>query len=132
MSEKRLLGWTKFPEPEGTSFFKKEFEDKDKLIELFKYCDQGLGLVKAEGWQFIIAEYGLEGILELDQQSKWLLEEDKGEWLRNIFYQCFSSGYDPEADEMGDYDLETKMFLYFDGTGRVVDWDKIYAFKDSL
>ena len=57
MNDKVILGWTKFPEPEGTSFYKEEFEDKDKLVELFNYCQQGLGLIKAEGWQFLIIEY---------------------------------------------------------------------------
>lgn len=132
MSDTAILGWTKFPEPEGTQFSKKDFGDKEKIVELFNYCQQGLGLLKAEGWQFLIIEYGLEGVLELDQQSKWLWEEDKGEWLCNIFYQSFSSGYDPEADEMGEYDLETKMFLYNDGTGRAIDWEKIYDFKSHL
>ena len=132
MDKKIIFGWTKFPEPEGTVFDQKDFEDKDKLVELFNYCQQGLGIVKSEGWQYLILEYGIEGVLEIDQQSKWLWEEDKGEWLCNIFFQCLTSGYDPQTDEMGEYDQETKNFLYDDGTGRNVEWDKIYAFKNQM
>lgn len=132
MEKKVILGWTKFPEPEGTELRQVDFEDKDKIIGLFNYCQQGLGLVKAEGWQNLIIEYGLEGVLEIDQQSKWLWEEDKGEWLTNVFFQCLSSGYDPETDEMGDYDLENKNFIYNDGSARKIDWTKIYEFKNQI
>ncbi len=132
MSKEQILGWYKFPEPDGTTYGKEEFEDKEQLEQLFKYCQQGLGLIKAEGWAFLVVEFGLEGIMEIDAQVKWLFDEDKGEWLRNIFFQVLTAGYDPETGEMGDYDMETKNFYYADGTGRPVDWDAIYAFKDEV
>lgn len=132
MEKEDILGWYKFPEPDGTKFGKDEFEDKEKLDELFKYCQQGLGIVNAKGWQFLILEFGLEGILEIDAQVKWLFENDKGDYLSAVFLQALTAGYDPQADEFGDYDIESKNFYYNDGTGRQVDWEEIYNFKDQL
>ena len=132
MADQKILGWYKFPEPEGTSFYQAEFEDKEKLLELFNYCQQGLGFVKDKGWKFLIEEIGIEGIMELDAQSGWLKDNDKGDWLCNIFYQIFTSGYDPQADDFGEYDIETKQFIYNDNTGRKIDWDEIYAFSKEL
>ena len=132
MDKEEVLGWFKFPEPDGTKYGKEDFEEKDKIEELFKYCQQGLGVVKAQGWSFLIIEFGLEGIMEIDAQSKWMYEKDKGEWLRMIFLQCLTSGYDPQTGDFGDYDMESKNFYYEDGTGRLIDWDAIYEFKNQL
>ena len=132
MALKDILGWTSFPEPDGTSYFKEEFEDKDKLLELFNYCQQGLGFVRDKGWQFLVDEYGLEGVMELDAQSGWLKDKDQGEWLCNIFFQMLTSGYDPQTDDFGDYDTETKQFIYSNHTGRKVDWDEIKAFGNGM
>ena len=132
MTNEEIFGWFKFPEPEGTKYGQKEFEDKDKLLELFNYCQQGLGFVKDKGWQFLIVELGIQGILELDAQSGWLKSTDKGEWLSNVFFQIFTSGYDPQADDFGDYDIETKTFIYNDNTARKIDWDEVYEFSKQL
>jgi len=132
MEKEQVLGWYKFPEPEGTKFGKEDFEDKEKIEQLFKYCQQGLGIIKAKGWEFLVVEFGLEGVMEIDAQSKWMYEEDKGEWLRTIFLQSLTAGYDPESGELGDYDMETKNFYYEDGTARLIDWDAIYEFKNQL
>jgi hypothetical protein len=132
MASKEILGWFKFPEPDGTSLFQEEFTDKDKLLELFTYCQQGLGFVKDKGWKFLIEELGIEGVMELDAQSGWLKDADKGAWLSNIFYQVFTSGYDPQAGEFGEYDIETKQFIYNDNTGRKIDWQEISDFSKQL
>jgi hypothetical protein len=132
MNNEQILGWFKFPEPDGTKYGKEDFLDKEKLEELFKYCQQGLGFVNGYGWQYLLVEYGLEGIMELDAQCKWTYDEDKGEWLKSIFFQSLTSGYDPESDEFGDYDLETKTFIYKDGTGREINWEEIYEFKNKM
>jgi hypothetical protein len=132
MEKEDILGWYKFPEPDGTKYGAEEFEDKEKIEQLFKYCQQGLGFVNAKGWKLLIEEFGLEGVMEIDAQSKWMYEEDKGEWLKSIFLQSLAAGYDPESNEFGDYDLHSKNFYYEDGTGREIDWDVIYKFKNQL
>lgn len=70
MSE--VLAFYMYPEPKGTYYFKKDFFNPDRVIEIFDYCQLWLAIITKAGWDFLISHYGYERLFELNNESGWI------------------------------------------------------------
>ena len=110
-----LLAWYTYPEPEGTKYTADDLCKPEMVIELFHSCQILLAIITAEGWQFLIQTYGIEGLLELDTQSGWFVDESatRQEQEDHLKYWCLVAGYDPDSGRFGQLDSETGQFTPF-------------------
>lgn len=110
-----LLAWYIYPEPEGTKYTADDLRKPEMVIELFHYCQILLAIITAEGWQFLIQTYGIEGLLELDTRSGWLVDESatRQEQEDHLKYWCLVAGYNPDSNHFGQFDSETEQFIPF-------------------
>lgn len=125
-----ILAWRKYPEPNGTAYFAVDLIDRAKVIELFDYCQILEATISDGGWAFLFEHYGLSGILEIDNESKWLEDEDPGEWISSVYDQALISGFDPQKMEFGEYSQESGIFTSREGVEREMNWKEIYDLKD--
>ena len=65
-----LLAWSQTPAPRGTSYFLRDLEDAEKVIELFAYAHLSLARITREAWRFLWFHYGLEGLLALNRYAQ--------------------------------------------------------------
>ena len=126
-----LLGWMRYPEPNGTGYFEEDLMDKSKVVELFDYYQILLATIMSKGWKFLFENYGLIGILEIDKESGCFDDGDLGEWIANIYYNSLISGFDPLKMEYGDYS-EDGIFTNEEGEQREIDWNVIYDLKNDV
>lgn len=110
-----LMAWYIYPEPEGTKYIADDLRKPEMVIELFHHCQVLLAIVTAEGWQFLIQTYGIEGLLELDTRSGWFVDESatRQEQEDHLKYWCLVAGYNPDSNRFGQFDSETEQFIPF-------------------
>ncbi|SHJ96051.1 hypothetical protein SAMN02745163_02930 [Clostridium cavendishii DSM 21758] len=73
-----------YPLPKGTSYYKEDLQHKEKVIELFDYCQILEGVIYLEGWNFLIDKYGYEALYEIDKESGWFDSESIEEFIEEI------------------------------------------------
>jgi len=126
------LAWRKYPEPKGIDYLESDFKDRSKVIELFDYCQILEATIWKSGWCFLFQNYGLKGILEIDEQSGWLNNEDLGELITSIYYHSLLSGFDPQKMEYGNYSEESGIFTYNDGNEEEINWKEVYDLQHKI
>lgn len=125
------LAWRKYPEPNGTEYFSTDLINKFKVIELFDFCQILEASIWDKGWCFLFTNYGLNGIIKIDEKSGWLDDSDLGEWITSIYYHSLISGFDPQKMEFGNYSQEEGTFTNKEGSKREINWNEIYDLKQN-
>lgn len=119
-----VLGWRN-REGEGDLYTASDLMDKDKVKELFAAGKAAQGYITAEGWAFLLGTWQLEGLLELDLDSRWFHSGRPEESAAHLIYQSLMAGYNPLTGEKGDYESESGLFLSLEGRKYKIDWDEI-------
>lgn len=123
--DEKVLAWRKYPEPDGTSYFKDDLIRKSKVIELFDYCQILEAAIFANGWKFLFETYDLKGIIEVDKVSGWLDDEDIGEWISSIYSHSLIAGFNPRKMEFGKYSDKDGKFTNANGQTEQINWEEI-------
>ncbi|WP_338815317.1 hypothetical protein V9L05_09710 [Bernardetia sp. Wsw4-3y2] len=117
---------------EGTQYFEKDLIVKNKVIELFDYCQILQASISDKGWEFLFKNYSLKELIEIDKESGWFDDNDEGESLKSLFYHSLLSGFNPLKMQYGTYFESTNVFQSLEGNTGEIDWEKVYNLKDEL
>ncbi len=101
------LAWRVYPEPTGTYYTQEDLQTAHDVECLFDYCQILEAQITAQGWQFLIKQYGVEGLLSINERSGWWDGDTEGEAREELLCHARQAGYDPEQDCFGVYDEET-------------------------
>lgn len=86
------LAWYMYPQPGGTTYTETQLADPAVVEQVFDYCQTGLAIISARGWELLVRTHGLDGLLAINQRSGWFDGETAPEDLRA---RCRSDGYEP-------------------------------------
>jgi hypothetical protein len=79
-----LLGYRIYPEPSGTKYYENDLNRTESVKILFDYCQILEAVIYEAGWNYLIANYGYELLLELERESGWFMSSDIDELKENI------------------------------------------------
>ncbi len=130
--KKEILAWSNYPEPEGTNYNQNDLVSDTKVGLLFGYCKKQEAVILAKGWEFLVHEFGIVGLLKIDETTKWIKEEGLGEKICGVVFQSLIAGFNPIINEFGDYDESDQLFLLLDGSKVKIDWTEIAELQHSL
>lgn len=82
-----VLAYRIYPKPQGTSYYEEDLLDEQKVLELFDYCQILEASIFKEGWEFLIKQFGIEKLFELNQISGWLDVNDLSEFRDEVYSQ---------------------------------------------
>lgn len=105
-----LLAWSQNPAPAGTAYFARHLDDPETVVELFAYAQLSLARITREGWRFLWARYGLEGLLAINRYAGWFDAEDDECAAADLVRESLTAGYDPVSGLFGDYSEQTRTF----------------------
>ena len=88
--KKEFLAYRKYPEPNGTNYCEKDLDTEQKVIELFDYCQILEAMITKKGWEFLLSQYGVKKVFELNNLSGWMDSESLKEFERDINEQIKS------------------------------------------
>jgi hypothetical protein len=96
--ERELLAWRKYPEPNGTNYYRKDLQTPMQVESLFDYCQIWEATIFGPGWQFLLDRYGWAGLFEINQRSGWFDSESpeefeidvRGYWQELGFEGCLN------------------------------------------
>ena len=100
---KTLLAWYQNPAPRGTSYFEQDLGDPETVVEVFAYAHLSLARITREGWKFLWWNYGLDGLLQINQYAEWFDTGDDEAAGAQIVRESLTAGYDPVSGLFGDY-----------------------------
>ncbi|WP_375558852.1 hypothetical protein ACE193_14050 [Bernardetia sp. OM2101] len=104
---------------------------RNKIIELFDYCQIFEAIIYDKGWEFLFKNYSLKELIEIDKESGWFDDEDTGETIKSFYYYSFLSGFNPLTMQYGNYFEFTNVFQSVEGNTGEIDWEKIYNLKNN-
>ena len=78
------LAYRKYPEPDGTLFYKRDLKKENQVEMLFDYCQILEAIIFKEGWDFLIKKYGYEKLYQINIECGWLDSEDINEYKTDI------------------------------------------------
>ena len=81
---KIVLAYRIYPKPEGTSYFADDLKNQKIVLELFDYCQILEAVIYKEGWEFLIKQFGVEKLFELNQNSGWLDVENSEDFKKEL------------------------------------------------
>jgi hypothetical protein len=105
-----LLATIQTPAPKATRYFAHDLADADKAIEVFAYAHLSLARVTREGWRFLWAHYGLEGLLAINRYAEWFDVNDDEAAAAELVRESLTAGYDPVSGCYGDYSEQSRTF----------------------
>ncbi|HZN68531.1 MAG TPA: hypothetical protein VFB66_24835 [Tepidisphaeraceae bacterium] len=105
-----LLAWYQNPAPRGTSYFEQDLGDPEKVVEVFAYAHLSLARITREGWKFLWWNYGLDGLLQINQYAEWFDTTDEEEAGAQMLRESLLAGYDPISGFYGEYSPEARTF----------------------
>jgi hypothetical protein len=79
-----LLAWRKYPEPNGTNYYREDLETPAQVVALFDYCQILEATIFEPGWQFLLDRYGWAGLFEINQLSGWFDSESLEEFESDV------------------------------------------------
>lgn len=123
--EDKILAWKKYPKPLGGNYYAHSLEEEFNVRVLFDFCRSDEAVIYAEGWNFLLSQFGLKRLFEIDQASGWLNPTSKEKWLESLFYKVLSSGMNLETGSYGVYNQATNTFKTKEGKIENIDWEKI-------
>ena len=128
----KLLACRIYPLPNGTNYFEKDLIVRNKVIELFDYCQIFEAIIYDIGWEFLFKNYSLKELIDIDKESSWFDDEDTGETIKYFYYHSLLSGFDAYNLKFGEYSETLEIFKPLEETSYQIDWGKIYNLKDEL
>ena len=75
------------PLPQGTSFTANGLSVSDNVRILFDYMQIFLAVISKEGWEFLIQQYGYDGLFEINSKSDWIDCERLDEFIEALEYE---------------------------------------------
>ncbi|KKO54659.1 hypothetical protein [Paenibacillus sp. DMB20] len=69
-----------FPEPKGTIYYYSDLIDKEKVEQLFDYCQILEANIFKEGWELLITYHGFKTLFEINEKSGWFDCENLDEY----------------------------------------------------
>lgn len=94
------LACTGRPLGEPRPYYETDLQNASTVGDLLCSCSVGDGLIHKEGWRFLLATYGIDGLLDIDLRNWDWLDGDQEQLIANARL----SGYDPETDRFGIWD----------------------------
>lgn len=89
-----MLAFHIYPLPNGTEYDRNELSNETNVIQLFDACQILEAIITTDGWEFLIDQYGIEKLYELDCVSGWHDEETLAEYVNNMIAEPgFLDGY---------------------------------------
>ncbi|WP_155979030.1 hypothetical protein [Oscillibacter sp. 1-3] len=76
-----------YPLPQGTSFTANDLSVSDNVRILFDYMQIFLAVISKEGWEFLIQQYGYDGLFEINSKSGWIDCERLDEFIEVLEYE---------------------------------------------
>lgn len=76
-----------YPMPTGTAYGCKELSDPKNVIQLFDYAQILEAVISKQGWDFLIRQYGYQGLFLLNQESDWLDCSSVEEYSEQVQYE---------------------------------------------
>lgn len=83
----KTLAFYVYPLPQGTPFTENDLSSPDNVERLFDYMQILLALIYKEGWDFLIRQYGYEGLFEINSRSGWIDCETLDEYIEALQYE---------------------------------------------
>lgn len=122
-----FLAWYQYPEPMGRTYSARELNDPGMVREVFDYCQIGLAIISARGWQYLIRTHGTRRLLEINKISGWFDTIDDAEAEDELRYHCLIAGYDPDRNVTGRYDEQVSTFAEDFGDVYPIHWGRLKA-----
>ncbi len=120
----KILAWRKYPIPRGSNYYRHSLQQEFNVTVLFDFCQIMEATIFAEGWNFLISNYGLNKLYEIDKVSQWFDSDSKEEWLECFLYQTLISGINVQSGKYGNYNEENNLFETEDGNVEKINWEK--------
>ena len=93
---KEVLAWRRYPEPEGTEYFREDVDNYDKLLEIFDFCQILEASILPGGWAYIFSNLEIEQLIKRAKESGWFDEITNEEVLGSLMSMAMDSGYNPK------------------------------------
>lgn len=81
------LAFYVYPLPQGTSFTADDLSVPVNVETLFDYRQIWLAVISKEGWEFLIQQYGYDGLFEINSKSGWIDCERLDEFIEVLEYE---------------------------------------------
>ena len=105
-----ILAWYQYPFPEGTVYFARHLQDPDIAVQVFGHACASAARVTPEGWQFLWAHYGLDGMVEIARRGECFGTGDEERIADELVRRSMLAGYDPVSGFFGHYCEEHNTF----------------------
>lgn len=76
-----------YPLPKGTEYTVNDLINRDKVIELFDYCQILEAIIYKDGWEFLIQHYGYGELYKINKESDWLDCNSLEEFIQAVDYE---------------------------------------------
>lgn len=127
----KILAWRKYPIPDGMYYYQENLETKEAIIQLFDACQLLEASITADGWDYLLSNFGVKEIYQIDQKSGWLDMETPELWLEALLYQALLAGYNISTRQFGSYDEAKDIFITTNGNQKNIDWEGFKALEIS-
>ncbi len=125
----KILAWRKYPEPLGSNYYQHSLEKEFYVKVLLDSCQILEATIFKEGWNFLLSNYGLKGLYEIDKTSGWFNTSSTEEWLESILHQGLISGLNLQSKNYGTFYENSNIFKTSRGEIEKIDWKKFKAQK---
>ena len=99
-----ILAWYQYPFPEGTVYFARHLQDAETIVQVFGHACAGAARITPEGWQFLWANFGLDGLTEIAKRADCFDETADPEPIaEELIRRSMLAGYDPVSGFFGTY-----------------------------
>ena len=98
-----ILAWYQYPFPEGTVYFARHLQDAETIVQVFGHACAGAARITREGWQFLWANFGLGGLIEIAQAGDCFEGMDQEQIVDELVRRSMLAGYDPVSGFYGTY-----------------------------
>jgi len=120
----KLLAWRIYPKPLGSNYYEHSLKSESDIKILFDYCQINEAIIHAEGWKFLLTNFGVKKLFEIDKTSGWFDTEIKEEWLESILLNALISGINLQSGNFGTYSESNDKFEVENGKFESIDWEE--------
>lgn len=76
-----------YPLPKGREYTAIDLINRDKVIELFNYCQILEAIIYEDGWDFLLKHYGYKELYSINKESDWLDCNSIEEFIQAVDYE---------------------------------------------
>ncbi len=99
-----ILAWYQYPFPEGTVYFARHLNDAETIVQVFGHASAGAARITREGWQYLWATLGLNGLISVARHGDCFEGADTDEQITDeLLRRSMLAGYDPVSGFYGVY-----------------------------